>query len=106
MNTNITPEQKLKRAIWLAFQASPPMGMGFLHTASANAQTEESLTEGVTDKAYFDYAHGRMMKTEFSLKDGRVCIHPETPRSDYQSWGNTYSSAAALLDAVEKSFNP
>lgn len=99
---------KLKRALWLAFQASSPMGMGFLHAATADKQTEDSLFEQVQPnegKVYTDYVCGRMMKTDFRVDaDGKLTIRPEEPRTDYQSWGATYRTATALIAAVEKSF--
>lgn len=106
MNTP-TPQQKLKRALWLAFQASSPMGMGFLHVAAASALTEDSLFEQNEgrDEIYTDYVAGRMMKTSFKLDGEKVVIYPEEPRVDYQSWGSTYKSATELLKAVDESFS-
>lgn len=103
---NPTPEQKLKRALWLAFQASTPLGMGWIHAESAALQTEETLwtqLEGKTD-FYQDYCHGRMMKTKFKLDGEKVIVSPEEPRLDYQSWGEKYKSATELLAAVDASF--
>lgn len=101
-----TKEQKLKRALWLAFQASSPMGMGYLHADSAAQQTEETLWEELKGKTnfYLDYCHGRMMKTEFKLDGEKVIVRPEEPRHDYQSWGTKYPSATELLAAADESF--
>lgn len=106
----------LKRTLWLAFQASTPMGMGVLHAGAAAKQTEDSLFATVIgEKAgsdstnardfswYTDYVFGRMMKTGFAVKDDVVEVTPEAPRLDYQSWGATYDSASALIDAAAAS---
>jgi hypothetical protein len=103
-----TPEQKLKRALWLAFQASSAVGMGFLHAGQARQQTENSLFEdamaGRSGKIYTDYLCGRMMKTEFFIDGDSVVVRPELPRLDYQSWGAQYPTASDLLRAVDESF--
>lgn len=102
-------QKKLKRALWLAFQASIPMGMGHLHSSSASEQTEDSLYKSVNpegkDKFYTDYVFGRMMKTGFEIENEKLKINPETPRLDYQSWGSMYHSADSLIFAVEQSLN-
>lgn len=105
-----TAIEKLKRALWLAFQASSPLGMGFLHTKTASEATEESL---YNDCVYrdptsidTDYVFGRMMKTSFSVSpDGVLDISPKVPRHDYQSWAGTYATAADLIKATEESFS-
>jgi len=100
-----TSQQRLKRALWLAFVASRPVGMGFLHVEHAAAQTEDSLFDLYgNDKGFtVDYACGRMMKTAFSIKDGAVIISPGVPEYNYQSWGSTYATACDLLAAVDQS---
>ncbi len=114
MKPSTTPLNKLHRALWLAFQASSPMGMGFLHAASAAAQTEQTLAQDYSPRQlpdgsqeiYVDYAFGRMMKTMFALhQDGSIEVKPEIPRNDYQSWGAFYPTATALLADVEKTLN-
>jgi hypothetical protein len=98
---------KLRRALWLAFQVSRPMGMGFLHSEAASKQTEESLYKAVNpaneDSFYADYVFGRMMKTRFSFEDGVLKINPENPQHDYQSWCGKYMTAADLVKATEES---
>lgn len=105
----ITPTQKLKRALWLTFHASSAVGMGFLHANQANTQTEDTLFQLANpdggNRIDTDYLCGRMMKTEFSITDeGELQIWPETPRTDYQSWGIFYTSAEDIKKAVEASF--
>lgn len=99
----------LTRVAWLAFQASKPMGLGFMHTERASNVTEadiakEILINNTALRISFDYHVGRMIKTVFTLsRDGTIRIDPETPRQDYQSWYSTYPTAAALLQAAEAS---
>lgn len=106
-----TPTDKLRRALWLAFQASSPMGMGFPHAGIASKATEATIFDhvGVDKKGprqiYTDYVSGRMMKTQFKVdEEGKLTISPEDPRSDYQSWCGTYPTGTSLIQAVEKSF--
>lgn len=102
---------KLKRALWLAFEASAPVGMGFLHSRAADAQTEDSLFAELADarienSLFTDYVFGRMMKTKFTCTpSGELSIWPEKPRRDYQSWCSTYPTAADLVAAVERSLS-
>src|SRR4051812_8709698 len=88
ITTKPTTKQLLTRAFWLAFQASAPMGMGFFHAAQANEMTEIKLADGYAEEIAdgiidTDYVAGRMMKTTFEVKDGKVVVYPETPRRDY-----------------------
>lgn len=108
-NTTPTPQQKLKRLLWLAFQASTPMGMGFLHAKQAEMQDEESLyTDAIhrdPNVINTDYLCGRMMKTTFSVDaEGKLEVQPNVPRSDYQSWARKYATGDAMIAAVEESF--
>lgn len=111
--TKPTAKQLLSRALWLAFQASAPMGLGFFQTGIASALTEEKLFETCkpsegsdgTLRISTDYVAGRMMKTSFIVDaKGELSISPAVPRHDYQSWAGSYSTAAELLAAVDQSF--
>lgn len=112
--TKPTNEQLLTRALWLAFSASSPVGMGFLHSETARGITEETIGNEADEpfkkndgslNIYTDYVAGRMMKTGFSVsKDGKLTIKPEVPRYDYQSWADKYANASQLIEEVEKSF--
>lgn len=104
----ITPEQKIKRALWLAFNASKAVGMGFLHMEASLQQTEDSLFEACRTPekltVYTDYCFGRMMKTSFEIDENdNLVINPEEPRWGYQSWADTYPTASLLIEAVYKS---
>lgn len=103
-----TPHQLVKRALWLAFQASRAVGMGFIHATQASQATEDSFFEKhkrSETSAYADYGLGRMMKIDIEADDeGNLIIRPETLRYDYQSWVSTYPTAKALIKATIKSF--
>lgn len=110
--TKPTAQQLLTRAVWLAFQASAPMGMGFLNAGHAAELTEKDFAElegrrrdDGSIEIYLDYVSGRMVKTDFKVSpDGKLTVSPEDPRHDYQSWSGTYRSGFELVAAVEKSF--
>lgn len=104
-----TPQQKLSRALWLAFQVSVPMGMGVLHSKETAKATEAILfaetKQANQTRIDTDYVFGRMMKTRFSVTpNGDLELRPEIPRNDYQSWATTYPTATDLINAVEESF--
>ena len=104
---NDTDMQLLKRAVWTAFQASIPVGMGMLHISTANKQTEDTILDACAFQVkdggiacYTDYVCGRMMKTSFFVKDGTLTLGSHEPRLDYQSWVSQYPSNQSLIDAV------
>lgn len=107
-------EKIVKRACYLAWQASQVYGMGFLQ--DRGEQSEDKVFENiVTDGDYpirgqvaeqggvfADYVFGRMMKLsircnrsngELEFKDGRVSL-------DYQSWGVKYPTYKDLINAA------
>jgi hypothetical protein len=103
---NTSPKQKLAALVWAAFQASVPMGMGFLHSSAAARQTKDTILDQLsvtespdgTVSVRTDYVCGRMMKTHFAVNaDGVATVSPEEPHLDYQSWGRTYRSGSALI---------
>ena len=97
-----TNEQIVKRALFLAYQASRVVGMGIL--SAQDGVTEEMLWEPQRlGWANADYAYGRMMK--FSLRYNDKSIEPREGalRSDYQSWCREYPTYQALLDAARQS---
>lgn len=106
----LTPRQKLTRAVWLAFQASSPVGLGVLVAHDAETLTEESLGQAfriheASDGSLStstDYLMGRMVKTSFKVsKEGALSVIPAVPRPSYQSWGRRYAHASELIKAVE-----
>ncbi len=106
------PVNVVRRAFWLAFQASSPLGMGFLHTQAANAATESDVWAQVeTDEwtgqrresPYGDYVFGRMMKTGLKYTSDEVLVTDNPPRHDYQSWCRHYPTYEALVEAAVKS---
>jgi hypothetical protein len=94
-----------QRAFFMAYNASPVMGMGFLQERSG--VTEEQLCKDYGDPKhglYADYAHGRMMKTGITWSPAGVEINRgNEPRADYQGWGRRYPTNAALLEAAMES---
>lgn len=91
-----------KEAMWLAYQASRPMGLGFLQEKSGLAKEDIVRETKVGDHSLSaDYCFGRMMKTHFSVNDGMLTCN-DTPHGDYQSWARRYPTYAALIDAAEQ----
>jgi len=110
-------EKVVKRACYLAWQASQVYGMGFLQ--DRGNQSEDKVFQNiVTDGDYpdrsfirnesgvfADYVFGRMMKLsihvnrekgELSFQDGRVNL-------EYQSWGVKYPTYKDLINAAIES---
>lgn len=103
-----------KRILWLAYNASVPIGMGWLQERPD--VTEESLWKGyggngrpgrAVHEAYVDYGYGRMMKVGVIVgrTDGGNPLAVEitndgTPRGDYQSFARRYPTYADLLNAA------
>lgn len=91
-----------KEAMWLAYQASSPAGLGLLHERGGESRgTVISETFNEAGMGSADYCHGRMMKTHFRIKEGVLSCN-DTPRYDYQSWAYKYPTYAALIDAAEQ----
>lgn len=99
-------EKIAKRAFWLAYQASPVMGMGILQ--ARNDVTEETVWEDVheagSNSADGDYVFGRMMKLGISWTPSTIEVNRgREPRGDYQGWAGTYRNSADLLEAAMES---
>jgi hypothetical protein len=97
-------QQLAKRVFFLAYEASPVMGMGFLQ--ARDGMTEEKVCEEYArgDGYHADYAYGRMMKTSVVVRPNGVDInYGREPRADYQGWGRRYPTNAALLEAAMES---
>lgn len=104
------PEILAKRMFWLAYQASSPLGMGFLQ-ARSNV-TEEDVWRNVNisgdyayhndqpGKPYGDYVFGRMMKVGCEVGVDYVQCRDGEAAWDYQSWAGTYPMFEALLQAA------
>ena len=110
---NEEQEKTLKVALWLAYDTSAPMGLGFLVASMASKFTIDSLWDKYKDSVtefkdgnielYTDYVEGRMMKTIFSVDNsGLLTINDNRePRSDYQSWCGQYPTNKELVNAVK-----
>jgi hypothetical protein len=101
-----TPEQAeevKKRALLLAYRASAPMGLGFLHYKPNNAEDEKALLDSVRPgDLHADYVSGRMVKLYIRQKGNTLTVADYAPRSDYQSWAGTYPTYTALIEAARK----
>ena len=59
------------------FNASRPLGMGFLQSGARNTMTDVEAREilATGDGAYFDYLHGRVMKIDLSSDKVRPALY-------------------------------
>lgn len=97
-----TGEEVAKKAIWLAYQASVPMGMGFLQVR--DDMTEQSVWDAIYREGghlYVDYCFGRMMKTNIDYTASEVKGDDRASPS-YQSWATCYQSYDELFKAAIK----
>jgi len=100
----MTNKDIAEEMVWLAFQASSPMGLGFMHTKIAAAATKEEVVKAAkwNDVYCIDYLFGRMVKLNIKLGHKDVIFPQAKPRSDYQSWCNKYPTYEDLqLEAME-----
>ena len=92
-----------KRMLWLAYQASRPVGMGMLHFTED--KTEEEIGEAQENEIGYaaDYCFGRMMK--FGVRvNGDSIEYSDFPLSaDYQSWSIKYRTYSDLEAAARES---
>jgi hypothetical protein len=105
-----TPERIALRMQWLAYQASRPVGLGFLHFNAD--KTEDDIKpfvsttnwDGVTGW-HSDYIFGRMMKCSACFRGDQLAeVAPHNqPHPDYQSWAGKYPTYQALYDAALES---
>lgn len=95
-------EQIAKRAFFLAYEASPVMGMGILQ--AKDGVTEDQVWNEVSDgkgSADGDYVFGRMMKLGLKWDAKSITVtYGKEPRADYQGWARKYKSSADLLEAA------
>ena len=94
-------KEELARVFATAVNASKSAGMGFIHYQSKDYAPEDFA--GVQSVDYFD---GRMVKLyPRSVEDGVYELRdPKYDANDmertYQSWGGTYPTALALIEAA------
>jgi hypothetical protein len=96
-----------KRMLWLAYQKSRLVGMGFMQ--ARNDITEDIMwdnhhrIDGDKCEVFADYGYGRMMKLHIAVK-GDTLEYREGPTNiEYQSWGCAYATYKALEDAARES---
>lgn len=103
-----------KRILWLAYEASVPMGAGQYHYREGLTEEEvwgrcPLVPDRVKPQTCIsaDYLVGRMMKLYFTysggIDQGNVTIDSPGPRQDYQSWCTTYKTYEALVEAAQVS---
>lgn len=112
------PEQVVKRAFWLAWQAcGSTAGAGWIQDRPGadedavwnNIRTRGDYPGPARDKpgeASADYVFGRMMKTFIRWDKNSVEVFEATPRRDYQAWAGRYPTYQALIEAAVKSLAP
>lgn len=119
---DLSPELVVKRAMWLAYQASRPVGAGYLQVR--DGMTEADVWSNLYDgpmggdyparsgsfadpnrpgKVYGDYVYGRMMKVGFKWDSDSITVQDEEPRRDYQGWCWKYPTYLALIQAAVES---
>ena len=105
----VTPTEVAKRLFNLAYQASVPMGMGWMHERP-NVTEEEVWTQVAVDdrgKCSCDYVFGRMVKlsgVQLSPDGLQVLGTDKVPNPEYQSWSTTYRTRELLVKATVASF--
>jgi len=94
-----------KRMLWLAYQASKVVGMGYL-------MAKDDVTEDMLASAHFesgrngecqyyaDYAYGRMMKAVIRYGNSHVEFTDSAPQLDYESWAGKYKTYQSLAEAA------
>ena len=100
--------KQLAQLLKNAFDASVPMGMGFLHYDPKGVPLEhfqEGMKEHTDPRINLDYVQGRMVKLSLrkdSEGQENVWELPDTaPRLDYQSWASKYPTYRDLALSVE-----
>ena len=96
-----------RRAFILAYRASIPMGLGYLHARPDSKEDEAKLTETLLptpgETLVTDYVAGRMMKLRIRHPEPTVLeTRDDAPRADYQSWATSYPTYEALIEAARK----
>lgn len=100
MKFHATNDQ-LREIAALAFNASIPMGMGFLHYVPGTRRGADFAHINVGGGLNLDYVEGRMVKLNlYREEDGSLTTPAQDPRVDYQSWAVRYPTYAALLSAA------
>lgn len=103
-------EEIVKLAFWLAFQASHPMGLGFLQSEAAAVATEDDVWDKVSKQESSDgslrfsadYIYGRMMKMNLCIRDGEITFPSHKISPDYESWCLKYATYEDLLKAAQQ----
>lgn len=102
-----TGEAVARRMLWLAYEASVPVGMGFLHytTKATEDDVFKAAYNSHRQEVSADYVFGRMIKLVIRFTDNMVDIPESRPRIDYQSWCRQYPTHDDLLLATLESLD-
>ena len=92
-------EEQLKSIAANAYNASSPMGMGFMH-ATPEDRKPENFTLGAGSGLSMDDVHGRMVKFYAAPCVGGFRVTDAAARGDYQSWVGRYPTYSALVTSV------
>ena len=97
-----------KRMLWLAYEASLPVGMGMLHYTEDKTEDDvfennHCVREDGTFSVFADYCFGRMMKFGTTSVDGVITSPAQELDVEYQSWCSTYPSYSKLEAAARES---
>ncbi len=96
----------MKEALWLAWQSSHVMGMGYLQDRPGATKEEVWAYVQWPDKPvmsiHADYVFGRMMKLFCRIDDNVLTTREGELRDDYQSWCNTFATYKDLLEKAEQ----
>lgn len=104
------PKSLAVEAMKLAFAASSPMGMGFLHFKPGPLPAE--IAKGMRDEVEkygvirADYVQGRMMKLNLRVVPNAVEYNDRPLSLDYESWCGRYPTTLSLLEAAALTLAP
>ena len=105
-----TVERIALRMQWLAYQASRPVGLGFLHFSTDKTEEDiksslrETEWQGARRARHSDYILGRMVKCAACFRGDELVIPTNhTVTGDYQSWAWKYPTYQALHAAALES---
>lgn len=96
---NVSGANAALQLVRLAYEASSPMGLGWLHEGRVKPNFDLHVRDGSISA---DYIAGRMVKLwGFSYGDDYIEFDDQrAPRADYQSWCRSYPTNESLAVAA------
>lgn len=106
----------IKRALFLAYNASQVYGAGILQ--KRNGVTENDVFQNAAFSGDYpshhgvginairaDYVFGRMMKLSMEINNDKntILVYKDETDIEYQSWGKVYETHTKLVEAAIKS---